>query len=321
MLIRAQRPKVDLDALVDRQRGLVSRQQLLRAGVDDEEIRREIHAGHWQRLLPGIYACFSGNITLEHRRIAATLYGPPEAEITGIAALRWYGFRHLPRDDRILLLVPHGSRRTSRGFVRFQRTHRLEGCKPMQNGYRVCSVARAVADAVRQLNELSDARAIVAEAVQNSHTTVRALRRELEAAGTHRTRLLRVALKEVDQGARSAPEAELAKELSRSKILPPVQWNVPLVREDGSPLPTPDGWIDETGIALEVDSREYHLGPQGWQRTLRRHNELSAHGALVLHFTPSEIRRSLRRVRRIIEQAHLERVAHGAKLKIEVGGS
>ncbi|HEX5597100.1 MAG TPA: type IV toxin-antitoxin system AbiEi family antitoxin domain-containing protein [Micromonosporaceae bacterium] len=316
--IKATAPKVDLNRLLLRQSDIATRRQLLASGLDDEDIRREVHAGRWQRLLPGLFACFSGPVTVAHRRIAAALYAPVGAQLTGISALRLYGFRHLPQDERIHLLIPHSSRRTSRGFVLFQRTHRLDPNARVRGGYRICSVARSVADAARQLNELRDVRALVAEAIQNRHTTIPALRAELSLAGSHRTRLFRVALDEVDGGARSAPEAELADELARSMILPVVLWNPPLQASDGSRLPTPDGWIQETGIALEVDSREYHLSPDGWQRTLRRHNELAAHGVLVLHFTPSEIRRRPGRVRRLVEQAHRERLAAGITTSVSV---
>lgn len=46
------------------------------------------------------------------------------------------------------------------------------------------------------------------------------------------------------------------------------------------------------GLAGEVDSREWHLGPECLEHTMRRHSETSAHGILVLHFTPAEIRSS-----------------------------
>lgn len=310
---RCRTPKVDLTELLRGQRGLATRRQLIAAGMDDESIRREVHGSRWQRVLPGLIATFTGPLTVEHRRVAAALYAPAAAQITAIAALRWHGFHQIPRDDRIHLLIPHQSRRTSRDFVRFQRTDRLDTGVHRGGGYVICSVARAVADAARLLNDLQPVRAIVAEAVQRGLATVPSLRRELEAAGKHRTRLLRVALNEVDAGARSAPEAALAEELDRSPILPEVLRNPTMADADGSPLPSPDGWIAESGIAIEVDSREYHLDPEGWQRTMRRHNMLAASGALVLHFTPSEIYRSRARVRQIVEKAHLERIDAGAK--------
>jgi hypothetical protein len=313
---RAGAPKVDLDALFAAQRGMATRRQLLAAGLDDEAIRREVHGSRWQRVLPGLFACFTGPLTLEHRRVAAILYGPEGAQITGVAALRWHGLRHVPADDVIHLLIPHGCRRASRGLVRFQRTHRLDPHAKKAHGYAVCSVARAVADAARFSNDLREVRAFVAEAIQRGLTTVAAVRRELRLAASHRTRLLRAALNEVDAGARSAPEAELADELDGSRVLPRVVRNPRLSTPHGEILPSPDGWIEESGIAIEVDSREYHLSPEDWQRTLRRHNALTTCGALVLHFTPSEVRRSPGRIRRMVEKAHVERVRSGARASV-----
>jgi very-short-patch-repair endonuclease len=51
-----------------------------------------------------------------------------------------------------------------------------------------------------------------------------------------------------------------------------------------------DAWWPEPAVAAEVDSREWHRSPGDWERTLRRHARLTAHGILVLHFTPKQIR-------------------------------
>jgi hypothetical protein len=40
----------------------------------------------------------------------------------------------------------------------------------------------------------------------------------------------------------------------------------------------------------EVDSREWHLSPRDWERTLARHARMGSHGIIVLHFTPGQIR-------------------------------
>ncbi len=40
----------------------------------------------------------------------------------------------------------------------------------------------------------------------------------------------------------------------------------------------------------EVDSKEWHLNPDDWQQTMSRHARMSAHGIIVLHFTPRHIR-------------------------------
>lgn len=315
---RAAAPKVDLDALYDGQHGLATRGQLLAAGLDDETIRLNLRARRWQRVLPGIYASTTGVLTIEQRRVAAVLFTSPEAQLTGICALAWYGFRHAPADPLVHVLVPHQVRRSSRGFVRVQRTHRLDPHAKSRGEYAVCSVARAVADACRGLSSLRDVRAIVAESIQRGFTSVAALEQELALAGTSRTALLRQAIREVGAGARSAPEIDLHKIFPPDGSMPKIVWNPRLEALDGTPLPSPDGWIDEVGIALEVDSREYHLSPEDWQRTMRRHNLLGSYGALVLHFTPSEIRRRGRSVRGTVERACDERCAAGAAAAIRI---
>jgi len=52
----------------------------------------------------------------------------------------------------------------------------------------------------------------------------------------------------------------------------------------------PDAWWPASGVAAEVDSREWHLGPGDWTKSMARHEKMSAHGILVVHFTPRRIR-------------------------------
>ncbi len=40
-----------------------------------------------------------------------------------------------------------------------------------------------------------------------------------------------------------------------------------------------------------MDSREWHLAPADWERTLARHDRMSSYGIIVMHFTPAQIRR------------------------------
>ena len=32
----------------------------------------------------------------------------------------------------------------------------------------------------------------------------------------------------------------------------------------------PDAWWPDVGVAVEVESREWHLSPEDWERTMRR---------------------------------------------------
>jgi hypothetical protein len=53
----------------------------------------------------------------------------------------------------------------------------------------------------------------------------------------------------------------------------------------------PDVWWPDYGVAAEVDSREWHLSPEDWAKTMARHDRMTAAGILVLHFPPSGLRK------------------------------
>ena len=311
--------QLPLDQILQNQRRLIARRQLLAAGVDDVAICRKIRRTEWQRVLPGVYGVAVGSLTLEHRRIAAALFAGEHAQLTGAATLLWYGFTSPIASDRVHVLVPHEVHRRSAGFVVVQRTHRLDKNARDVGNYRITSTARAVIDACRMMSDLNGIRAIVSEAVQRSIVTAQALDSEIRGASRSRTALVRRAFEEIMSGVRSSPEAELRDITLRSKALPRIIWNPHLVDLGGTTLPTPDGWIPDAGIALEVDSSTHHSTGDGWRTTLRRSNILCELGAIVLHFTPAEIRAEPNRVLRVIEQTYRVRAGFDVAVRVIEG--
>ncbi|WP_281891681.1 hypothetical protein [Phytohabitans aurantiacus] len=312
------RLQVDISGLVDLQYGVVRRDQIVGATLTDGSLRWLLRSRQWQVVLPSVYASFTGRLTDAQREVAAQLYCGPSSQLTGPAALRAHGMRYAPDDELLHMLVPHTCHVSSSGFVLVRRTRRLDG-RPVQRGaVTLASVARAVADTARACVDLRSVRAMVAEAVQRRLTTVALLREELDSGARKGSALMREALGEVASGVRSAPEAQLRQITETSSALPAVLWNPALVTLSGLPLPTPDGWIDDVGIALEVDSREHHSMPDDWSKTLHRHNILTSHGALVLHFTPTAIYAAPETVRRTIVESYLERVRSGGKAAIRL---
>jgi very-short-patch-repair endonuclease len=67
-------------------------------------------------------------------------------------------------------------------------------------------------------------------------------------------------------------------------------FNARLFTAGGAFIATPDAWWPEAGVAAEVDSREWHLSPADWERTMSRRATMTSRGILVLHFRPSQIR-------------------------------
>ena len=148
---------------------------------------------------------------------------------------------------------------------------------------------RAVADAARGMTRLSDVRGVVAEAIQRGRCDLASLIAELNEGPTAGSRFYRVALAEISEGIRSAAEADMKHLIDKSDLEKPM-YNAELYAVDGTFLGIADAWWQRAGVAAEVDSRQYHLSPDDYERTVMRHNRLEAHGINLLHFLPSTLR-------------------------------
>jgi hypothetical protein len=291
-------------------------------GMSRAALRWKVQSGRWRRVLPRVYATFTGRLTDQQRLMAAWLYAGPAAQISGVTALQMHGVRYLPpAGDQVHVLVPHQQRLCSARFVRIHRTTRLDR-RAVNNGVlRVCCPARAVIDTALTCHSLSTVRAVLAHVIQDGLATVAEVRDELDQARRNGSALARTALTEIADGVRSAAEAALRSTLKRSRVLPTIHWNPSLRTTSGRRLPTPDAWIDEVGLAIEVDSREFHLSPADWERTIARHNELSRYGAQVLHFAPSQVRRSPVQVLHTVEQTYGQLRDRGNRAAIKITGT
>lgn len=267
---------------------LITRSQALTAGMSEATLRNRLRSsGPWKVVLPGIYLSHSGLLTAGQREAAAVLYAGSDSVITGDAAVVRHGL-NWPSSEAIDVLVPHGCKRQSNGFVRVHRTSRMPDKTWRIDGLRWATPARAVADAARHEREVRDVRALVAQAVQRDKCTVGQLAVELRAGPTQGSGALRAALEEVADGVASAAEGDLRKLIKRGG-LPAPMYN-PQLYVGPVFLAQPDLYWREAGVAGQVDSREWHLSPDLWARTLERHAKMSAQGIIVVHYTPRRIR-------------------------------
>jgi hypothetical protein len=275
--------------LIEAQGQVVSRAQALDGGLSRHAVAHRLRpGGPWRRLLPGVYQACTGTPTQVQREIAALLYAGPQAVITGGFALRHYRLP-APQSDRIDVLVPQRTERTSTAGVRLHRTTRLPEMVEALPYLRYALPHRAVADTARWLTSMREARAVIAGAVQHGYCTVGQLTDELNAGPVRGSALLRSVLSEVGEGIRSAPEAEL-RELIKRAGLPKPLFNPRLYLPNGIFLGSPDVWWAEAGVAVEVDSKRWHLSPDDWERTMDRHASFGAHAIVTLHFTPHKLR-------------------------------
>ena len=294
-----------LAELLEKQSSVVSRGQLLTLGMKDSAMQYRVRrGGPWQTLLPGVYLTVSGVPSLPQKEVAALLYAGPGSLITGPIALMHHSIRSGSARDVIDVLVPVDRRRLSSGFARLHRTTRMPARASAAGPVRLTLVPRAVADTARQLTELRDVRAVVADAVQLGRCTVSQLAEELRTGPVRGSAAFRSALAEVADGIRSTAEGDL-RDIVRAARLPMPLFN-PSLYDGDLFLGKPDGWWPEAGVAGEVDSRAWHLSPDDWDRTRRRHDGMAAAGIIVLHFSPRELRREPTKVAELIRGA-LER--------------
>jgi hypothetical protein len=298
-----------LDELLAKQLSVAGRAQLLTLGLTDYVMQYRVRrGGPWQTLLPGVYLTTSGVPSVSQKEMAALLYAGPGSLVTGPMALMHYSIRSGSTvDDVIDVLVPAGRQRLSTGFARLHRTTQMPTRASSSGPVRVALIPRAVADTARQLADLRDVRAVVADAVQLGRCTVGQLAEELRNGPIKGSAMFRSVLAEVAEGVRSTAEGDL-RDLIVTAQLPMPLFN-PSLYEGDVFLGRPDAWWPDAGVAGEVDSREWHLSPADWDRTRRRQSLMGAAGIIPLHFSPREIRRESALVVQRIQDALIRGLA------------
>jgi hypothetical protein len=289
--------RVQLARVLARQHQVISRDQAFACAMSQAALRYRIRPdGPWQPILPGVYLAGRGAAGRNQRASAAWAYAGRAIAITGVAALEWHAtlvdqpgsWRKAENPDAVDVLVPVNCRRQDAGFARLHRTA-LPPPRIYDDGdVGYVPVPRAVADAARYGTAMSDIRALVAGAVQQDKVTVSQLAAEVDRGSPRGTAQLRAVLADVADGIRSSTEADL-KKLIKREGLPEPMYNARLF-VNGKFLAVTDAWWPQACVAVEVDSREWHLSPADWQYTMDRHAKMTACGILLLHFPPKRLR-------------------------------
>jgi len=196
-----------LNRILERQLDVIARHQALAVGMTNHALAHRLRTGGpWRTLLPGVYMAATGTPTTLQLQMAAMLYGGSASVITGPAALRAHHIRAEP-SDVVDILVPATRQRRDVEFARLHRTTRMPSRTWEVGPVRYALLPRAVADAVRGMTSLRDARAVVADAVQRGHCPVPDLMAELTAGPNKGSALFREALTDVADGIRSEAES------------------------------------------------------------------------------------------------------------------
>ncbi|GAA4345112.1 cysteine hydrolase family protein [Angustibacter luteus] len=277
-----------VDELLRSRERVVTHAELVAAGMPLSTVCSRIQrAGAWQRLHPGVVLAHSGVPARRERLLGALAYAGPGAVLTGNAALGLHGLGAARHHRDLHVLIREKARRQSRPGLIIERTRRLPD-PVVRGGLPVAPPARALIDACRQIERLDDVRALVADAVQSRLCLVSDVQEALVASARQRTALAREVLAEVAAGVRSAAEARVRVVFARHHI-PQPRWNWALHGEDGTHLLTPDGWWQDIGCALQIDSMAWHLLPALYKRTQQLQRLMSVHDIPFLPVAPGDV--------------------------------
>ncbi|MEV8393969.1 MULTISPECIES: hypothetical protein [unclassified Streptomyces] len=223
---------------------------------------------------------------------AALLYAGEGALLTGAAALALYKVRAagpVTRLRTVDVLVPGTRNPRSRAYVRVHRTERSCRRLPVR-GLPCAPLPRATADAIPSLDDRTAVTALLAEVVQRGRCTLDELTSALRAGRHASDPWVATTVEGLTAGVRSVAEAA-ARRLLREAGIPDPLWNQDLFLPDGTFLARPDAYWPHAGVALEIDSREWHVSPGDWEHTITRRNLMVRHGLAVLSASPSQLRK------------------------------
>jgi very-short-patch-repair endonuclease len=277
-------------ALLREHDGVLTRAQALEHGWHRTAIEHRLGRS-WQRLLPSVYLTTTGVPTWEQKAWAGVLLAGERAALTSWSGLAVWDLAD--RADDVHVALPHSRQLSGVAFLAGGGRlvlHRTTRSLESRGSLPTLSVERCVVDACLGLRLLDDVRAVVSRSVQRRRTTVDKLLLALDEAPQRGSGLLRRALEEVTEGARSAPEAALARAL-RGASLPPYRLNTEIYDEQGTWLARGDVVIEELMLLVEVDGQRWHLTADRWVADVERHTRLEAAGWTVLRYPASRVLR------------------------------
>lgn len=262
-----------------RQYGVVSRTQLVRAGVGAGAIHTRVAAGRLHRIHRGVYAVGHPVLAPFAREMAALLACGPGAVLSHHTAARLWELLDENEDDIELTVAARKAKSRSGLRVHSSRSLREADVRP-RNALWVTVPARTLVDLADVASDRDLERA-TAQALTRRMVDPRRLLAEIaDLQGRRGVVRLRRLLDGSDPPAMTRSEAEerfLA--LVREAELPPPRVNA---RLHGYEV---DFHWPRQGVVVEVDGYQFHSSRDAFERDRRRDADLQSQGLSVLRVT------------------------------------
>lgn len=266
---------MELDEVLRRQVGLISRDQALATGLSRQRIGRLLAAGGWLRIHPRVYLMATRELTDEVRVRAAALWAGEPATVSGLAAAWWHGLWPDP-PSTVDITVPVDRCLRVRPGIEVRRRELTHADRVGIRDLWVTALPLTVLEAAVALGERGSdlldravQRRVSLEALRRAHS------RNLGRRGSAAAGRLLVAA--ADRAA-SAAERELKALLRAERI---AGW-VAHYRLGGYEI---DFAFPEHRVAVEVDGWAFHQDAQVFRTDRQRQNSLVLAGWTLLRFT------------------------------------
>jgi very-short-patch-repair endonuclease len=265
-------------AQAEEQGGVMSRAQLIRAGVRRWEITAHVRARRWQKVTGQVVALHNGPLSDHGHRWAAVLHGGPRAMLDGPAALVAAGLERFTI-DRVRVSVPRGARvrRTSRYDIR--QTRRWRGDDVAPGGIPRTRAPVAAVHAALWAKTDKQASYVLSLVVQQGLATPEQLGTELLRIRRDKRRLLlHAVVNDLLDGARTLSEIDVVRELEKRGLPAPARQ---VLRKDRRGRYYLDLYWPDLGVVVEVDGI-HHTWAENVVDDALRQNALMLDGDVVL---------------------------------------
>ncbi len=280
--------KRKLLVLLSVQAGIIDRGQALDVGFSQRQISYRLRSGVWQRVYPGVYATFTGQLPRDAQLWAAVRFAGDGAMVSHETAAEVHGMTDRPASD-IHVMVPLSrrparTRRPVRGIV----IHRSDQSKEHLPGPFKLPLTRVddtVLDLVGDAPSFDRAYTWISRAVFRNLVTVSTLRSALARRSRIRWReWLNDAFAEVQDGVMSPLELHYVRNVERAHGLPMSRHQAR--RKLNGKTHFKDNWYPEYLLAIEIDGPAYHENEQVQRDRERDNANLAADDVKTFRFGP-----------------------------------
>jgi len=271
----------ELRVLLERQCGVLSRQQAVTAGLAPTVMDNQLRSDRWQRLQHGVYATFTGTPSRDAVLWAALLRAGPFAALSHQTAAELQGLTN-QGSVPIHVTVPTSRRVEPISGVTVHHSRVLAAdARPTASPPRT-RVEDTVLDLTQTAASFDDAFGWLCRAVGRRLTTPDRLRVTLDGRSRARWRReLLMGLGDIHAGVRSPLERRYVTKVELAHGLPAAERQARVVI--GGQHRYVDNLYEDALLVVELDGRAAHPAEQRWADS-HRDNALAGLGMVTLHY-------------------------------------